>query len=200
MNSTIYDKYNEIYSKISNLGLDKPDRFIYHEQKFYDNTPFGAYVIEGTTMNFFREAILELSKKYSNEFGENLIHRMTQARIIEPSYYISVYDKDKQLIFNLVETIITEFPNIKNKFEINSFIKDIYNNAKNIVKENEKKNKKIYNETIKTMSEMKTQKEMKTQEMKTQENKPYSKELKNDQPQNPFGPNIWLQTGSNKIK
>ena len=186
MNSTVYDKYNEIYSEISNLGLDKPDRFIYREQKFYDNTPFGAYVIEGTTMNFFRKEILELRKNISNEFGEILIHRMTHPRIIEPSYYISVYNKDKQLIANLVETIITELPNIKNKFVINSFIEDIYNKATDIVKENERNNEKIYNETIKKINKS--------------VNKP---ELKTKQPQlnqTELVRNMMLQMGSNKVK
>ena len=181
MNSTIY---NEIYSKISNLGLDKPDRFIYREQNFYDNTPFGTYVIKGTPMNSFREEILKLSKNYSNEFGENLIHQMTQARIIEPSYYISVYDTNngKQLIFNLVKTIITEFPNIKNKSddEINNFIKNIYNRAINIVNENKINSEKIYNETIKNISEMETSKTAQTKISGLN--------------------NIWLQMGANKIK
>lgn len=110
-----------------------PDKFIYNvkQKSFYEFTPFGVNIVDHYELIEFYK---QLSKEFSTfDFFDKLIIQMTEKRIIEPSYYILIYDKINDYlgeyskyaipIYNIASNVIEKSNKITTENTVNAKIK-----------------------------------------------------------------------------
>lgn len=110
------------------MSVPIPDKISYYSDKFYRITPFGAVLVSDDRINKFAKVI----KNIFNDNYETIINEFVDFRIIEPLYFVDLYDLDAL--------------DLKNKISKDD-IEYLYKQAKKIIEIVDRNNANYYSNT-----------------------------------------------------